>query len=369
MSNNSGMPTLAENSAGKEAIISDMAGRLDAALTEIFNADVSAGNVTMTQAQTQACSRIRISGAATTGRTVTMYAVKKLALVEADSGNSDPVKIKVGSAEHVLSAGDVVFVALDGTANGLTVFEGGGAGGAFTDLSDVPASYTGQAGKIPIVKDTEDGLEFATAPPGTGTDVTPPDVSDYALVGATSGASLAAATNGIKVTSPSVGNTSTAQLAAVRDVPATPYSARMQTFCFASRENFASVGPCFYESGSGKALVAGFVPNTYLTGNTTTDFGLVVKHGDLSAIMSAGDDFFAFAINELSKWRLSDNGTNVKVEISPDGGDNYVTLYDANYASAGFSGSPDKIGLWVNPWQEDGDAKVTIGFLKDFTAS
>jgi hypothetical protein len=39
---------------------------------------------------------------------------------------------------------------------------GGGGASAFTDLTDVPASYTGQAGKFPKVKSTEDGLEFAT---------------------------------------------------------------------------------------------------------------------------------------------------------------------------------------------------------------
>lgn len=39
---------------------------------------------------------------------------------------------------------------------------GGGGASAFTDLTDVPASYTGQAGKFPKVKATENGLEFAT---------------------------------------------------------------------------------------------------------------------------------------------------------------------------------------------------------------
>lgn len=34
---------------------------------------------------------------------------------------------------------------------------------AFTDLTDVPASYTGQAGKVAVVKGTEDGLEFTAA--------------------------------------------------------------------------------------------------------------------------------------------------------------------------------------------------------------
>lgn len=42
---------------------------------------------------------------------------------------------------------------------------GGGSGGAsdFTDLGDVPASYTGEANKFVRVKATEDGLEFVTS--------------------------------------------------------------------------------------------------------------------------------------------------------------------------------------------------------------
>jgi hypothetical protein len=36
----------------------------------------------------------------------------------------------------------------------------------FTELSDVPSSYAGQAGKAVVVKDTEDGLEFGTVAGG-----------------------------------------------------------------------------------------------------------------------------------------------------------------------------------------------------------
>lgn len=43
-----------------------------------------------------------------------------------------------------------------------------GGGGAFTDLTDAPASYTGSGGKLVAVTDAEDGLEFITAPTGGG---------------------------------------------------------------------------------------------------------------------------------------------------------------------------------------------------------
>lgn len=40
--------------------------------------------------------------------------------------------------------------------------EGAGSGGAFTDLSDVPSSYTGESLKVVRVNAGETGLEFAT---------------------------------------------------------------------------------------------------------------------------------------------------------------------------------------------------------------
>ena len=43
--------------------------------------------------------------------------------------------------------------------------------GAFTDLSDVPAAYTGEAGKVVAVNGTEDGLEFV-APSSGGSSLT-----------------------------------------------------------------------------------------------------------------------------------------------------------------------------------------------------
>lgn len=60
---------------------------------------------------------------------------------------------------------------------------GGGPGSvAFTDLTDVPASYTGEGSKIVSVKATEDGLEFTTAPVGS---FTPGDLTDAGTDGIT----------------------------------------------------------------------------------------------------------------------------------------------------------------------------------------
>lgn len=52
--------------------------------------------------------------------------------------------------------------------------DAGGGGGTFLGLSDTPANYTGEAGKLVTVKDTEDGLEFSL-----GGGATPIKVSAY----------------------------------------------------------------------------------------------------------------------------------------------------------------------------------------------
>lgn len=67
------------------------------------------------------------------------------------------------------SPGTDTFLKYDGT----DYVWGSGGGGAtvFTDLTDVPSSYTGQANKLVAVKADESGLEFISAPSGTVTSV------------------------------------------------------------------------------------------------------------------------------------------------------------------------------------------------------
>lgn len=44
----------------------------------------------------------------------------------------------------------------------VTISGGGSGSSTFLDLTDTPSTYTGQSGKVPTVKGTEDGLEFTT---------------------------------------------------------------------------------------------------------------------------------------------------------------------------------------------------------------
>jgi len=53
-------------------------------------------------------------------------------------------------------------------ADAVTDIESGGGASTFTNLTDVPASYTGEAGKVVAVNGTEDGLEFVNPSAGSG---------------------------------------------------------------------------------------------------------------------------------------------------------------------------------------------------------
>ena len=169
MSNNLNLSQVAAAQNQKEVTINDQAGQLDAALTETFEADVSAGNVALTPEQYRRAIWIKATGAATSGRTVTLQAIKRLVVIANDSTSSS-VAFVLGSTAITLSAAagagqpSAAVVYTDGTANGLyRVTPDVGSGtlvAAFTDLSDVPSAYTGHGGKVVKVSAGEDGLEF-----------------------------------------------------------------------------------------------------------------------------------------------------------------------------------------------------------------
>jgi hypothetical protein len=172
MSNNLNLSQVAAAQNQKEVTINDQAAELDAAITEQFEADVSAGNVALTAAQYRRAIWIKAVGAATSGRTVTLQAIKRL-LAIANESTSDSVAFVLGSTTITLSAAagagqpSAAVIYTDGTANGLyRVTPDVGAGdlvSAFTDLFDVPSDYTGHGGKFVKVTAGEDGLEFVVA--------------------------------------------------------------------------------------------------------------------------------------------------------------------------------------------------------------
>lgn len=71
---------------------------------------------------------------------------------------------------RTLRAGPNVTITSDADHIDITASGGGGGSGVdnFLDLTDVPDSYTGQASKLVAVKGDESGVEFITAPVGSG---------------------------------------------------------------------------------------------------------------------------------------------------------------------------------------------------------
>jgi hypothetical protein len=170
MSNNLNLSQVAAAQNQKEVTINDQDGQIDAAITEQFDADVSAGNVTLTAEQYRRAVWIKATGAATSGRTVTLQAIKRFVAI-ANFSTGDSVDFVLGSATITLAAATsataptAAVVYTDGTANGLYQISSGTAGGdAFTDLSDVPSDYTGHGGKVVQVNAAGNGLEFVARP-------------------------------------------------------------------------------------------------------------------------------------------------------------------------------------------------------------
>ena len=63
----------------------------------------------------------------------------------------------------IKASGDTVYV-FNGTEYVEVTSGGGGGSTTFITLTDAPSTYSGEAGKVPVVKETEDGLEFQDFP-------------------------------------------------------------------------------------------------------------------------------------------------------------------------------------------------------------
>ena len=150
MSNNLALAQVAAAQNQKEVTINDQAGQLDAALTEQFVADVSAGNVALTSEAYRRAVHIKATGAATAGRTVTLQAIKKLSVIS-NFSTTDSVDFVLGSAMITLDPAEdaanptMALVYTDGTADGLFAVSSGvgGGGAAAGSLYDLGFYYAG----------------------------------------------------------------------------------------------------------------------------------------------------------------------------------------------------------------------------------
>lgn len=96
--------------------------------------------------------------------TVELPAIKRMVIVTNDCDYSATVSCDgaaTGASEAVVAAGTSSYLYCDGAqVFGMTA---SALGVGFSDLSDAPASYSGQAGKIVVVAEAEDAVEFKSA--------------------------------------------------------------------------------------------------------------------------------------------------------------------------------------------------------------
>jgi hypothetical protein len=119
--------------------------RLANALTETFDANVTSGSVTLTSEEYRAAMGVRATNATVAGRTVTLPAVEKFAVISNPSTNTQTVDFILGSVTVTLAIGEAALIRTDGTTNGLVVLMRGGIGFALTDgdKGDITVSSSG----------------------------------------------------------------------------------------------------------------------------------------------------------------------------------------------------------------------------------
>ncbi|WPB87439.1 hypothetical protein [Sediminicoccus rosea] len=88
-------------------------------MTATFDANVTAGNITVTSAQMQQSVLIRAINATPVGRTVTLPDVARVVLLHNNGANTQSVEFIRGTTTLTLILGQTVIARLDGTANGL----------------------------------------------------------------------------------------------------------------------------------------------------------------------------------------------------------------------------------------------------------
>lgn len=119
MSGSLGLTLITASQNQKEVTANAALVRLDNALTATFDANVTAGNITVTTVQMQQAVLIRAINATVAGRTVTLPSVARVILLHNNATNTQSVDFIRGTTTLTLTVGQTVIARLDGTANGL----------------------------------------------------------------------------------------------------------------------------------------------------------------------------------------------------------------------------------------------------------
>jgi hypothetical protein len=135
------------------------------AFSALLSKAITTADVTLTATEALEQGVIRLTGTPTAARNLIVPAKAKVYFIDNDTAGAFAVTVKTASGTGVaLASGTNGALFCDGT-NVVSIATAAGSGGAsvFTDLTDVPASYAGQANKVVKVKADESGLEYSSA--------------------------------------------------------------------------------------------------------------------------------------------------------------------------------------------------------------
>lgn len=144
MSNNFGFEQLSENQTLKEATINTAFGQVDAALSEQLSISLASGNATVSDTNYRRNAVLFLTAATVSGRTVTLPAIKRQIIVQADATNTQGVAVVRGSTSYTVAPGNVATFRTDGTTNGLKLLSGDATGAGVITPYDVGTFCAGK---------------------------------------------------------------------------------------------------------------------------------------------------------------------------------------------------------------------------------
>lgn len=166
------------------------------------------------------------------------------------------------------------------------------------------------------------------------------------------GASVVTALGTIFVNGPA--NASTGLRLRVKTAPATPYHVIACLIGYGNNAGQSQFGLAFRESGSGKLLTCGAARTSgvsqfaayYFSSPTTFNTSLLTDSNNGMA-------------PQHPIWiRIGDNGTNLTLDLSPDG---YNWIQQASVARTNnFTSAPDQVGIFVNPENSSDSTALTL---------
>lgn len=167
MSNNLDLSQVASNQNQKETTINDQAAELDAALTESLSVDVTSASQVVSDANYRRNQRFFVTGATTTGRTVTVAQIKRLIFVEADSTNTESFDLVRGTAAFTMEPGTSGLYYTDGTANGLFPIGAGGLLNVSSDGLELGVGGPATLAALTVYGDGAEGIRIVNTSTGS----------------------------------------------------------------------------------------------------------------------------------------------------------------------------------------------------------